>query len=236
MNDVLSVSGYSKSYDGRNVLDNISFVVPAGRIVGLLGPNGSGKTTIIKSVAGVMSGYTGTILVDGGPIGVHSKNVVSYLPDKSCLSAWMRVCDAVDVFNDFYSDFDKNKANELLGRLGIDIRAKVTRLSKGEYEKVQLVIVMSRAAKLYLLDEPLGGVDPASRDVIIDTILTNYSENSSVLLSTHLISDVERVFDSVVILKDRQILICDDVDAIREKYQKSVDELFREVFKCSVSC
>jgi ABC-2 type transport system ATP-binding protein len=140
------------------------------------------------------------------------------------------------VFNDFYSDFDKNKANELLGRLGIDIRAKVTRLSKGEYEKVQLVIVMSRAAKLYLLDEPLGGVDPASRDVIIDTILTNYSENSSVLLSTHLISDVERVFDSVVILKDRQILICDDVDAIREKYQKSVDELFREVFKCSVSC
>lgn len=236
MNDVLNVTGLTKSYDGKTVLDGISFRIPAGRIVGLLGPNGSGKTTIIKIVAGVLSEYKGNVVIDGGPVGIHSKNVVSYLPDKSYLSAWMRVRDAVDVFSDFYKDFDRVKANELLGRLGIDTGARITRLSKGEYEKVQLVIVMSRSAKLYLLDEPLGGVDPASRDVIISTIIKNYNENSSVLLSTHLIADVECVFDSVIILKDRQILINDDVDAIREKYAKSVDELFREVFRCSVNC
>lgn len=236
MNDVLNVTGLTKSYDGKTVLDGISFRIPAGRIVGLLGPNGSGKTTIIKIVAGVLSEYKGNVIIDGGPVGIHSKNVVSYLPDKSYLSAWMRVRDAVDVFSDFYKDFDRVKANELLGRLGIDTGARITRLSKGEYEKVQLVIVMSRSAKLYLLDEPLGGVDPASRDVIISTIIKNYNENSSVLLSTHLIADVECVFDSVIILKDRQILINDDVDAIREKYAKSVDELFREVFRCSVNC
>lgn len=236
MNDVLNVTGLTKSYDGKTVLDGISFRIPAGRIVGLLGPNGSGKTTIIKIVAGVLSEYKGNVVIDGGPVGIHSKSVVSYLPDKSYLSAWMRVRDAVDVFSDFYKDFDRVKANELLGRLGIDTGARITRLSKGEYEKVQLVIVMSRSAKLYLLDEPLGGVDPASRDVIISTIIKNYNENSSVLLSTHLIADVECVFDSVIILKDRQILINDDVDAIREKYAKSVDELFREVFRCSVNC
>lgn len=236
MNDVLNVTGLAKSYEGRAVLDGISFRIPPGRIVGLLGPNGSGKTTIIKIIAGVLGEYRGKVVIDGGPVGVHSKSVVSYLPDKSCLSAWMRVRDAVDVFSDFYKDFDRVKANELLGRLGIDTGARITRLSKGEYEKVQLVIVMSRSAKLYLLDEPLGGVDPASRDVIISTIIKNYSENSSVLLSTHLIADIERVFDSVIILKDRHILINDDVDAIREKYAKSVDELFREVFRCSVNC
>lgn len=224
--------GLTKKYEGKTALDNISLVIPEGRIVGLLGPNGSGKTTIIKILTGVLSDYQGRVSIDGRPVGIQSKTVVSYLPDRTYLSPWMKVRDTVDVFSDFYIDFDKNKATDMLKRLDINLGDRVTKLSKGTYEKVQLVIVMSRSAKLYVLDEPLGGIDPASRDVIIDTILTNYNEKSSVLLSTHLIQDVERVFDSVIILKDQQIFLSDDVDNIRAKYGKSVNEFFREVFKC----
>jgi ABC-2 type transport system ATP-binding protein len=232
MGNLVEVMGLTKKYEGKTAIDNISMVIPEGKIVGLLGPNGAGKTTIIKILTGVMQDYEGRITIDGSPIGIHTKSVVSYLPDRTYLSPWMKVKDTVDVFSDFYIDFDKNKAKELLQRLHISLDDRVTKLSKGTYEKVQLVIVMSRNAKLYVLDEPLGGIDPASRDVIIDTILTNYNEKSSVLLSTHLIQDVERVFDSVIILKDQQVFMSEDVDNVRAKYGKSVDELFREVFKC----
>lgn len=232
MEPLLQISGLTKRYEGRLALDSVHFSLPAGRIVGLLGPNGAGKTTVIKILAGVISDYSGSVRIAGHAPGPETKSIVAYLPDKTYFSNWMKVSDTVELFADFYSDFDKARAYSLLERLGIDRNMRVTKLSKGTYEKVQLVVVMSRAARLYILDEPLGGVDPAARDVILDTILTNYCENSTVLLSTQLISDVERVFDSVVILKEGQVFLSDEVDAVRAKYGKSVDELFREVFKC----
>ncbi|MBU3112240.1 ABC transporter ATP-binding protein [Clostridium lacusfryxellense] len=232
MNNLVEVSNLTKKYEGKIVLDNISLTIPEGRIIGLLGANGAGKTTLIKILAGVMQDYSGKVLIDNHNPGPYTKSILSYLPDKTYLSTWMNVKDTVDLFADFYTDFDKNKAIELLKLLNIEINQNVTKLSKGTYEKVQLIIVMSRRSKLYVLDEPLGGVDPASRDIIIDTILTNYSEKSSVLLSTQLIQDVERAFDSVIILKDNHIFVNDEVDNIRAKFGKSIDELCREVFKC----
>ncbi len=180
----------------------------------------------------MLGSYEGKVLVNGHEPGVYTKSIISYLPDKTYLSNWMKVSDTIALFDDFYYDFDRVKANEMLKRLGVDPKLKVSKLSKGTYEKVQLVLVMSRKAEFYVLDEPIGGVDPAARDVILDTILSNYSEDSTVLLSTQLIQDVERVFDSVVILRDGQIFLYDEVDVVREKYKKSVDELFREVFRC----
>lgn len=230
--NIIEISGLSKRYENRIALDNVTLSVPSGRIIGLLGPNGAGKTTLIKILTGVLSGYTGKVLIDGHEPGMYTKSIVSYLPDKTYLSSWMKVSDTVAMFDEFYYDFDRVKANELLRRFNIDPKLKVTKLSKGTYEKVQLVLVMSRSAKLYILDEPIGGVDPAARDVILDTILTNYSENSTVILSTQLINDVERIFDSVIILQNGHVFLSDDVDAVRSKYNKSLDELFREVFKC----
>lgn len=232
MENILEVSNVTKRYEGRLALDNVSFSLPAGHIVGLLGPNGAGKTTLIKILTGIIGDYSGNVRIGGYAPGIKSKSMVAYLPDKTYFSNWMRVVDTVNLFADFYEDFDKTRALRLLEKLGIDKNMRVTKLSKGTYEKVQLVVVMSRAAKLYVLDEPLGGVDPAARDVILDTILTNYREDSTVLLSTQLIADVERVFDSVVILKEGQIFLSDEVDTVREKYGKSMNELFREVFKC----
>lgn len=232
MSNLLYINNLYKKYEGKVALDNISFTIPKGRIVGLLGPNGAGKTTLIKIITGVMKDYKGQVLIDDKEVSAYTKSIVSYLPDKTYLSSWMKVKDTVDLFSDFYSDFDKNKALELLKRLNIDVKQSVNKLSKGNYEKVQLVIVMARRAKLYVLDEPLGGVDPAARDMIIDTILTNYSEESSVLLSTQLIQDIERAFDSVIILKDGKIHMDDEVDNLRIKYGKSIDDIFREVYKC----
>jgi len=232
MDNLVEISNLTKKYEGKIALDDISFSIPQGKIVGLLGPNGAGKTTLIKILTGVLCDFQGSVIIDGQRPGAYTKSVVSYLPDKTYLSSWMKVSDTIDLFSDFYEDFDKFKAKELMKRLKIELDQKVTKLSKGTYEKVQLVIVMSRRAKLYVLGEPLGGVDPASRDVILDTILKNYNENSTVLLSTQLISDVERIFDSVIILKDGQVFINDDVDRVREKSGKSIDEFFREVFKC----
>lgn len=230
---LVDVENLSKKYEGKTALDNISFTIPEGRIVGLLGPNGAGKTTLIKVLAGVISAYKGRVLICGSTPGSFTKSVVSYLPDKTYLSNNMKVSDTISMFDDFYTDFDRVKARELLKRLQIEPKMKITKLSKGTYEKLQLVLVMSRAARLYVLDEPLGGVDPAARDVILDTIITNYSENSSVLLSTQIIGDVERIFDSVLILKGGQIILDDDVDAVREKYSKSINDYCREVFRCS---
>ena len=232
MSNLVEITNLTKKYEGEIVLDNISLTIPEGRIIGLLGANGAGKTTIIKIITGVIKDYKGKILIDNHCPGKYTKSIVSYLPDKTYLSSWMKVKDILDLFTDFYIDFDKNKAIELLKLLNIDINQNVTKLSKGNYEKVQLVIVMSRNAKLYVLDEPLGGVDPASRDMIIDTILTNYNDKSSVLLSTQLIQDVERAFDGIIILKDNKVFINDEVDNVRVKFGKSIDELCREVFKC----
>jgi ABC-2 type transport system ATP-binding protein len=230
--NIIEISALNKRYEGKPALKDVTLSLPKGHIVGLLGPNGAGKTTLIKIIAGILGDYSGRVLINGHAPGEYTKSIVSYLPDKTYLSNWMKVSDTVDLFNDFYRDFDRVKASELLKRLGVDQKLKVTKLSKGTYEKVQLVLVMSRAAQIYVLDEPIGGVDPAARDVILDTILTNYSENSTVLLSTQLIQDVERVFDSVIFLREGQIVLNDEVDVVREKYKKSIDELFREVFRC----
>lgn len=232
MVNLVEVSALYKKYEGRAALDQISFAIPEGRIVGLLGPNGAGKTTLIKILAGLINDYRGQVLIDGHRPGPYTKALVSYLPDRTYLSGWMKVGDTLEMFADFYADFDADKAKELLRRLNIGLNLKVTKLSKGTYEKVQLVLVMSRSARLYVLDEPLGGVDPASRDLILDTIIRNYSERSSVLLSTQLIHDVERVFDNILVLNQGKIIIDDEVDRVRAQHGRSVDELFREVFKC----
>ena len=229
---VLELKGLTKGYGIKPVLKGIDLTLTGGRIVGLLGPNGVGKTTLIKIIAGLLVPTQGSVTVAGCPIGAESKALVSYLPERTYLADWMQVGDAVELFSDFYADFDPDKAMEMLQRLNVDPAARFKTLSKGTREKVQLVLVMSRKALLYVLDEPIGGVDPAARDYILSTILTNYNENGTILLSTHLISDVESVLDEVVLLKDGQIFLHDSVDHIREERGKSVDGLFREVFQC----
>lgn len=229
---ILEVRGLTKRFGSRAALQDVNILIPPGRIVGLLGPNGAGKTTLIKLIAGVENGYSGTIRVCGMPVGPGSKAAVSYLPDRISFGSWMRVRDAVDYYADFYADFDKAKALELAQRLQLDLSAQLSRLSKGTREKVQLVLAISRAARLYLLDEPIGGVDPAARDVILDTILSQYAEGGSMLLSTQIVADVERMFDSVIFLRQGSVILTQDVDVIRERFKKSVDGLFREVFRC----
>lgn len=222
----------TKLYKNVPALNGIDLDIPAGRIVGLLGPNGSGKTTLIKLTVGLLTPTAGTVMIDGFAPGPQTKAITAYLPERSYMSEWMTVSAFVSYFADFYSDFDKNKAYEMLSRLGIDPKRTLKTLSKGTKEKVQLVLVMSRAAKVYFLDEPIAGVDPAARDYILNTIIRNYSENASVVISTHLISDIENVLDDAVFLRNGQVILADSADNIREKSGKSVDMLFREVFRC----
>lgn len=229
---ILTCDHLTKNFGSLTALSDVSFQIEPGRIVGLLGPNGSGKTTFIKIANGLLVPSSGTISISGSPIGVATKERVSYLPDKNYLSNWMKVDQLFDYFNDFYSDFDRNKACEMLKRLEINPSQKLKSMSKGTKEKVQLILVMSREADLYLLDEPIGGVDPAARDYILHTIITNYNERGSILISTHLISDIEQILDDVIFLKNGQIVLSSSVDDIREEHGKSVDALFREVFKC----
>jgi ABC-2 type transport system ATP-binding protein len=197
-----------------------------------LGPNGSGKTTFIKICNALLTPSEGKILIDGFEPGVETKKVVSYLPEKSYLNDWMKVSEIVEFFKDFYADFNRDKAYDMLGRLKIDAKTRLKTLSKGTKEKVQLVLVMSREAKLYLLDEPIGGVDPAARDYILETIISNYSENAAVIISTHLIADIERILDDVIFLKDGKVILSKSVDEVRDESGKSIDALFREVFRC----
>lgn len=232
MTTVLECKGLTKRYGSTIALDNIDLAIPAGKIVGLLGPNGSGKTTLIKLACGLLTPNRGEIIVCGHRPGIESKALVSYLPDRSYLAEWMTVNQMIDLFTDFYADFSKPKALEMLAHLGVEASARFKSLSKGTKEKVQLVLVMSRSAELYLLDEPIGGVDPAARDYILNTIITNYSEDATVLISTHLIADVESVLDEVVFIQNGKILLTSSVDDIREKEEKSVDTYFREVFAC----
>ncbi len=217
---------------GKPALVDVNLTIPSGRIVGLLGPNGSGKTTLIKIASGLLTPSAGELLIEGKKPGIESKSLVSYLPDRTYFSDWMRVNRLMDFFADFYSDFDRTKAQDMLQRLNINPRDRLKTMSKGTKEKVQLILVMSRKAKLYLLDEPIGGVDPAARDYILSTIIGNYSEDSTVLISTHLIADVEKTINDVIFIREGRIMRTSSVDDIREKEGKSVDEFFREVFKC----
>lgn len=229
---VLQITNLHKSYGSHSVLEGVSFCIPRGKIVGLLGPNGCGKSTIMKLIAGLIPLSKGEILINGTAPGQKTKSLISYLPERSYLNDWMRISDLLSFFHDFYSDFDLERAKQMLADLNIALNDRLKTMSKGTKEKVQLVLVMSRRARLYLLDEPIGGVDPAARDYILNTILKNFEEDSSILISTHLIQDVETVFDRALFLNQGKIVIDGEVDEIREKYGKSIDGLFREVFKC----
>lgn len=229
---IFECKALTKNYGAKTVLDSIDLTIEPGRIVGLLGPNGSGKTTFLKIAAGLLTPSAGEVTVCGRKIGPETKAVVSYLPDKTYLNRQQRICEILDFFQDFYADFDRTRAEEMLSVLHIDPNAKLKTLSKGNQEKVQLVLVMSRRARLYLLDEPIGGVDPAARDYILSTIITNYDPSATVLISTHLIADVERVLDEFVFLSQGKVVRQGNTDETREETGKSLDELFREVFRC----
>lgn len=229
---LLEFTNVTKTYGSKQALSNVNFALEAGKIVGLLGPNGSGKTTIMKLINGLIQPTSGTVLINGAAPGIASKKAISFLPDRTYLNNWMRVRDTFDMFGDFYADFDRVKAEEMLKSLQIDGSAPLKSLSKGTLEKVQLILVMARKAQLYLLDEPIAGVDPAARDYILRTILNNYGEDSTILLSTHLITDVEKIFEQVLFIKNGQIDLQGNVDDIRAQYNNSIDGLFREVYKC----
>ncbi len=220
-----------KSYGKKEALRGLNLQLESGKIVGLLGPNGSGKTTLIKTLNGLLCPEQGTVLVDGQEPGVYTKSIVSYLPDKPYFADWMRVDDLLDLFEDFYMDFDRARVEKMCRMLQIDTELRMKTLSKGTKEKVQLVLVMCRRAKLYLLDEPIAGVDPAARDFILSTILNNYNPEGTVLISTHLISDIERVLDEVVFIREGQVVRQGTVDDIRSEEGRSVDELFRDEFR-----
>ena len=233
MSEILTCEALTKRYEkNKTALDDVELHVAFGRIVGLLGPNGSGKTTLIKLANGLLQPTGGSIKIAGMAPGPDTKALVSYLPDADWLPDWMRVEQLVEMFHDFYADFDPAKANEMLAKLSLSPTAKLKTLSKGNKEKVQLILAMSRSARLYLLDEPIGGVDPAARDYILSTILSNYRRDATVILSTHLIGDIEPILDEAIFLKDGRVFAHRDVEEIRETEGKSVDAYFREVFKC----
>lgn len=229
---VLEIKNVHKKYLSHSVLEGVDFSIPRGKIVGLLGPNGCGKTTILKLISGLLQLDEGEIRINGICPGQQTKSMISYLPERSYLNDWMKISDILNLFSDFYTDFDRERAEQMLTDLKISKEEKLKTMSKGTKEKVQLILVMSRRASLYLLDEPIGGVDPATREYILHTILKNFDENSSILITTHLIQDVETIFDQVLFLNQGKIVINGEVDEIREKYGKSIDGLFREVFRC----
>lgn len=232
MSAILTCSGLTKRYGGFTALSDLNLTLERGHIVGLLGTNGSGKTTLLKLLCGLLTPSAGELTVSGMPIGTATKSIVSYLPERTYLNDWMKVSNLLNLFTDFYKDFNRNTALEMLERLHISPEVRLKTLSKGTKEKVQLILVMSREAELYCLDEPIGGVDPAARDYILNTILTNYNENATVLISTHLISDVENILDEVVILKNGRLAIHDTVDNLQAREGRSLDSIFREVFRC----
>ena len=229
---ILTCENLSKRYGAVQALDSINLDLQPGRIIGLLGPNGSGKSTLIKLANGLLTPTSGRILIDGKAPGIESKKIVSYLPERTYLANWMSVSQLLDYFQDFYEDFDRQRALTMLNHLKIDEKQRIKQMSKGTREKVQLILVMSRRAKLYLLDEPIGGVDPAARDYILQTIIGNYEPNAAVIISTHLIADVEQLLDEVIFISNGHILRHTPVDTIREEMGMTVDALFREEFKC----
>lgn len=232
MSSIVEFKYVTKSYGKKEVLKNITFNLGKGKIIGLLGPNGNGKTTIIKLINGLLTEDNGKILIDGKSRGIETKKIISYLPDQSYLNNYMKVKEILKFFNDFYEDFDINVARDMLKKLNIDENDKLKTMSKGTKEKVQLILVMSRKAKLYVLDEPIGGVDPAARTYILKTILENYNEDSTILIATHLINEIENYCDEVMFISNGKIVLQGDVEKIREEKGKSIDALFREEFKC----
>ncbi len=229
---LLEIKDLNKSFDNKEILKDINLSIQSGKIIGLLGKNGVGKTTLIKLINDLLTPTSGEILINGQKIGVETKKVISYLPERTYLNKQMKVSEVISYFEDFYDNFDSKKAKKLLKDLDLDINQKLTKMSKGMQEKVQLVLVMSRNADLYVLDEPLGGVDPATRDYILDTILSNFNENASVIISTHLISDIEKILDEVIFIDKGQIVLQSDADKLRNKENASIDEIFRRMFRC----
>lgn len=236
MSYLVEAKGLNKSYNGFRALNDFNFAAERGRIIGLLGPNGSGKTTFIKILSGLLTYDTGSVLIDGIAPGYETKSLVSYLPERPYFNSWMRVDECLDYFEDFYEDFDRVVAEKMLADLNVPTNAKLKTLSKGTKEKVQLILVMARRAKLYLLDEPIAGVDPAARDYILDTIISTYNKEASIIISTHLIADVENVLDDFAFISGGHVVVGGSVQALREAKNMSLDEYFREVFKCYRSC
>ena len=229
---LLEAKKLNKSFDNKEILKDINFNVSSGKIIGLLGKNGAGKTTLIKLMNDLLTPSSGEIRIKGNKVGVESKKIISYLPERTYLNKQMKVSEIIDYFKDFYDDFSEKKAKKLLKDLDLDINTKISKMSKGMQEKLQLVLVMSRNADLYILDEPLGGVDPATREYILDTILSNFNEKASVIISTHLISDIERILDEVIFIDKGKIILQSDADKLRNKEKSSIDEIFRRMFKC----
>lgn len=232
MSELLKITNVTKKYHHFKALNNVSMTLESGKIIGLLGPNGSGKTTLIKIINGLLKDYEGEVLVDGKNVGIDSRKIISYLPDENYFQDWMYIKDVLSIFSDLYEDFDNENCLTLMNRFKLDKGMKIKEMSKGMKEKFQLSLVMSRKAKLYILDEPIAGVDPAAREVILDVILNNYEEDALVLISTHLISDLETIFDDVVFLKDGEIVLHQSTEDLRLERKQSIDEAFREVFRC----
>lgn len=232
MSELLKITNVTKKYHHFKALNNVSMTLESGKIIGLLGPNGSGKTTLIKIINGLLKDYEGEVLVDGKNVGIDSRKIISYLPDENYFQDWMYIKDVLSIFSDLYEDFDKENCLTLMNRFKLDKGMKIKEMSKGMKEKFQLSLVMSRKAKLYILDEPIAGVDPAAREVILDVILNNYEEDALVLISTHLISDLETIFDDVVFLKDGEIVLHQSTEDLRLERKQSIDEAFREAFRC----
>lgn len=232
MSEFIKIQDLNKKYGKKQVLKDVNLTLHGGQIVGLLGPNGSGKTTLIKVLNGLLKEYDGNVQIDQQAIGIHSKKIISYLPDEPYFENWMTTSDALNLFVDMYDDFDLNKALSLMERMDIEKKVKIKELSKGMKEKFQLILVMSRKAKIYILDEPLGGIDPAARELILDTILNNYAEDALVLLSTHLIADIEKIFDEVIFIKNGEIILHENSEDLRMKRQASINDIFKEEFKC----
>ena len=230
--ELVKCNNLCKEFDNKQILNNINLIIPKGKIVGLLGKNGSGKTTLIKLINDLLTPTSGEVLINGEKPSIKSKKVISYLPERTYLDKSMKVSQIITFFDEFYDNFNKEKAIRLLKDLDLDINSKVSKMSKGMQEKLQLILVMSREAELYILDEPLGGVDPATRDYILDTILSNFSEGASVIISTHLISDIERILDEVIFINKGKIVLTSSADELRKKENASIDEIFRRCFKC----
>ena len=230
--ELLECRNLCKTFDDKQIIQNINLTIPRGKIIGLLGKNGTGKTTLIKLINDLLTPTSGEVLINGQKPGVESKKIISYLPERTYLDKSMKVSQVITLFEEFYSNFNKEKAIKLLKDLNLELNQKITHMSKGMQEKLQLVLVMSRDAELYILDEPLGGVDPATRDYILDTILTNFSDGASVIISTHLIADIERILDEVIFIDNGKIYLTSPADELRSKENASIDEIFRRCFKC----
>ncbi|WP_416198528.1 MAG: ABC-2 type transport system ATP-binding protein [Sporanaerobacter sp.] len=230
MGNLVEIKGLSKNYLSKKALNNLSLDIESGKVVGILGPNGSGKTTLIKILTGLLRQSKGEVFIDGHNVGVYTKSIVSYLPDRNFLYNWMTIDDAFKFYKDFYSDFDENRGEKLLDFMKLEKNMKISSLSKGMNEKLNLTLVLSRRAKLYILDEPIAGVDPVARDKILDAIINNYNESSSMIITTHLVRDMESLFDEVVFLREGEILLKGNAEALREEKGKSIDEIYKEVF------